>query len=174
MTDAIVRALRTDAVGRSLAPAASIVAAVEALRFVQFDPIRAPARAADLILRQRVPGYRAGDLDRAYPALDLAEDFLHVYGVMPRATRDLLHPRNRRERFRVESEFPRLPARVLAHVAERGDTHPRSPLPARTRSPPRSAHASCCACSSRSTRRCRSRRCASSCAWWRRARYRLH
>ncbi len=125
MTDAMVRALRTDAVGRSLAAASSVVAAVEALRFVQFDPIRAPARAADLILRQRVSGYRAGDLDRAYPTLDLAEDFLHVYGVMPRATRDLLHPRNRRERFRVESEFPRLPARVLAHVAERGDTHPR-------------------------------------------------
>ena len=102
-----------------------MLAAVEALRFVQFDPIRAPARAADLILRQRVANYRAGDLDRAYPALDLAEDYLHVYGVMPRATRDLLHPRNARERYRVEHEFPRLPARVLAHVAERGDTHPR-------------------------------------------------
>lgn len=125
MTDAIVRALRTDAVGRSLVVAPSVLAAVEALRFVQLDPIRAPARAADLILRQRVHGYRAGDLERAYPSLDLAEDYLHVYGVMPRATRDLLHPRNARERYRVEREFPRLPARVLAHVTERGDTHPR-------------------------------------------------
>ncbi len=125
MTTATLRALRTDAVGRSLRPAASIHAAVEALRFLQFDPIRAPARAADLVLRQRVPGYRAGDLDCAYPALDLAEDYLHVYGVMPHAVRDLLHPRPASHRYRVEREFPRLPARVLAHVAERGDTHPR-------------------------------------------------
>lgn len=124
MTGAL-RALRTDAVGRSLRPATSIGAALEALRFLQFDPIRAPARAADLVLRQRVPGYRAGDLDRTYPALDLAEDYLHVYGVMPHAVRDLLHPRPASYRHRVEREFPRLPARVLAHVAERGDTHPR-------------------------------------------------
>src|SRR6185295_12059044 len=58
--------LRAHAVARALRPAASLADAVAAMRFVQLDPIRAPARAADLILRQRVPGYRAGDLDRQY------------------------------------------------------------------------------------------------------------
>src|SRR3954464_15713442 len=95
------------------------------MRFVQLDPIRAPARAADLILRHRITGYRAGDLDRAYSSLDLAEDYIHVYGVMPHATRDLLHPRSASHRFRVEREHPRLGSRVLAHVAANGETHPR-------------------------------------------------
>ena len=36
--------------------------------FVQADPIRAPARAQDLILRHRVTGYRAGDLERRFGA----------------------------------------------------------------------------------------------------------
>lgn len=117
-------ALRAHAVARSLRPAASVAAAIDAMRFLQLDPIRAPARAADLILRQRVAGYRAGDLDRAYPWSGLAEDFLHVYGVMPESTRALLHPRTR-YRFRVESEHPRLASRVLAHVGREGETHPR-------------------------------------------------
>jgi len=120
-----LRALRAQTVVRSLRPAASLADAVAAMRFVQLDPIRAPARAADLILRQRVPGYRAGDLDRQYAALGLAEDFLHVYGVMPVATRDLLHPRSPALRLRVEREHPRLGARVLAYVAQHGETHPR-------------------------------------------------
>ena len=34
--------------------------------FVQADPIRAPARAQDLILRHRVNNYRAGELERRY------------------------------------------------------------------------------------------------------------
>lgn len=120
-----LQALRRHAVAQSLRPATSIAQAIDVMRFVQLDPIRAPARAADLILRQRVAGYRAGDLDRAYPALDLAEDYLHVYGVMPHATRDLLHPRNASYRFRVEREHPRLALRVLAHIAQNGETHPR-------------------------------------------------
>jgi uncharacterized protein YcaQ len=117
--------LRAQAVARSLRRSETIADAIAALRFVQLDPIRAPARAADLILRQRVPGYRAGDLERAYPSLPLAEDYLHVYGVMPTGTRDLLHPRSARLRFRAEREHPRLAARVLAHVAANGETHPR-------------------------------------------------
>ncbi len=124
-SDPDIRALRAEAVQRSLCPAAGVPAAVAALRFLQLDPIRAPARAADLVLRQRVADYRAGDLDRLYPGHDLAEDCLHVYGVMPRTVRDLLHPRPASHRYRVEREYPRLPARVLAHVAEHGDTHPR-------------------------------------------------
>jgi len=118
-------ALRRQAVAASLRPAETIAEAMTAMRFVQLDPIRAPARAADLILRQRIVGYRAGDLDRSYPSLDLAEDYIHVYGVMPHATRDLLHPRNAAHRFRVEREHPRLASRVLAHVLANGETHPR-------------------------------------------------
>jgi uncharacterized protein YcaQ len=120
-----LRALRAHAVSRSLKPANDVAAALQYLRFVQLDPIRAPARAADLILRQRVPGYRAGDLDRQYPQLPLAEDYIHCYGVMTVATRALLHPRARPHSLYIEREHPRLPARVLAHVKARGDTHPR-------------------------------------------------
>ena len=88
-----LKALRAHAVRRTLFAPAALPAAIDALGFVQLDPIRAPARAADLILRQRVAGYRAGDLDRAYPELPLAEDYVHVYGVMPARTQHLLHPR---------------------------------------------------------------------------------
>jgi uncharacterized protein YcaQ len=119
-----MQSLRAHAVRRSLFAPTSLPAAIGALGFVQLDPIRAPARAADLILRHRVAGYRVGDLDRAYPDMPLAEDYLHVYGVMPAPTQDLLHPRPPLE-WRVDSEHPRLAARILAHVRERGVTHPR-------------------------------------------------
>jgi len=85
--------LRAYAIRRSLFAPTALPAAIAAMGFVQLDPIRAPARAADLILRHRVAGYRAGDLDRGYPDMPLAEDYLHVYGVMPAPTQDLLHPR---------------------------------------------------------------------------------
>lgn len=71
----------------------SIAEAVEALGFVQIDPIQAPARAQDLILRHRVPGYRAGDMDAAYPELALEEDLLYAHGYVTRETWSLLHPR---------------------------------------------------------------------------------
>jgi uncharacterized protein YcaQ len=117
--------LRAHAVARSLRPAATIADAMARMRFLQLDPIRAPARAADLILRQRVEGYRAGDLEREYPKLGLVEDYLHVYGVLTPDARALLHPRSAALRFRVEREHPRLASRVLAHVARQGETHPR-------------------------------------------------
>ena len=69
------------AVGSSLPPPGSLEAAVDALGFVQYDPIRRPARAQDLILHQRVEGYRAGDLDRAYPRLELEADLLYAYAL---------------------------------------------------------------------------------------------
>ena len=79
-------ALRRHAVARTLFPPASLPAALRRLGFVQADPIRAPARAQDLTLRHRVKGYRAGDLERRYPALDVEEDFFVNYGFLPRAT----------------------------------------------------------------------------------------
>jgi uncharacterized protein YcaQ len=120
-----LRDLRAHALARSLRRFASIGEAMARWRFLQLDPIRAPARAADLVLRHRVDGYRAGDLDRAYPSLGLVEDYLHVYGVLTPEARALLHPRSAALRFRVEREHPRLASRVLAHVAQHGEAHPR-------------------------------------------------
>ena len=116
--------LRTHAVRRSLGALTGLSAAIDALGFVQLDPIRAPARAADLILRHRVDGYRAGDLDRTYPQLPLAEDYVHVYGVLPARTQDMLYPRAAGT-WHVEHAHPRLASRILAHVRANGVTHPR-------------------------------------------------
>ncbi len=64
--------------------------------FVQADPIRAPARAQDLILRHRVKNYRVGDLERHYHRLGLEEDRFYAHGFMPQSTWRLLPPRTRR------------------------------------------------------------------------------
>ena len=112
--------LRTFAVWRSLA-AAPLARAIERLGFVQADPIRAPARAQDLILRQRVPGYRAGDLERRYTALDVEEDVFINYGFVSRAVHELMHPR---ERAPVAGGRLRR-HKLLAFVRERREVHPR-------------------------------------------------
>jgi uncharacterized protein YcaQ len=98
--------------------------AILALGFVQADPIRSPARAQDLILRHRVPGYRAGDLERRFPRLGLQEDFLYAYGFMPDATWRLLHPRHDASSPDGRHVPDGLAADVLTHVRERGPTHP--------------------------------------------------
>lgn len=63
------------------------------LGFLQADPMRAPARAQDLILAHRVKDYRIGDLERRYPRLPIEEAFFFNYGFLPRETLALLHPR---------------------------------------------------------------------------------
>ncbi|MEZ5289975.1 MAG: crosslink repair DNA glycosylase YcaQ family protein [Vicinamibacterales bacterium] len=117
-----IAALRRYALARSLGAPASLGAAIERLGFVQADPIRAPARAQDLILRHRVRGYRAGDLETAYPALAVEEDFFVNYGFLPRDVQALMHPRRL-------GAWPRpgraVGLRVLAFVRERGEAHPR-------------------------------------------------
>ncbi|MGH7727531.1 MAG: DNA glycosylase AlkZ-like family protein [Vulcanimicrobiaceae bacterium] len=113
-----IRDLRAQAIGRSLFAPCELRTALERLEFVQADPIRAPARAQDLILRHRVTDYRAGDLERCYPSLDLEEDYLYAYGFLPRRVRQLLHPRRR-------SKLSRRDAQVLAAVAAAGTVHPR-------------------------------------------------
>src|ERR1700680_725892 len=85
--------LRRYAIARSLFKPTTLKRAIEKLGFVQADPIRAPARAQDLTLRHRVKGYRAGDLERRYPKLELEEDFFINYGYLPRALHQLMHPR---------------------------------------------------------------------------------
>jgi uncharacterized protein YcaQ len=120
-----VAELRAFAVGGSLFPPTSLREAVGALGFVQYDPIRRPARAQDLILRQRVRGYQQGDLGRAYPRLGLEEAYLHVYGVMTPRLAALLDPRGRsgpRQDWRPTG----LEAEVLAFVRDAGGAvHPR-------------------------------------------------
>ena len=95
------------------------------LGFVQADPIRAPARAQDLILRHRTSGYRAGDLERSFKRLRLEEDFLYAYGFMPAETRDLLHPRSDPDSEHGTHVPAGLAADVLAFVRRHGPTHPR-------------------------------------------------
>src|SRR6476661_11249490 len=85
--------LRRFAVSRSLFPPTTLPRALQKLGFVQTDPIRAPARAQDLTLRHRVRNYRAGDLERRYPSLDVEEDALVNYGFLPREHLALMHPR---------------------------------------------------------------------------------
>lgn len=110
--------IRAHAVTHSLFPLTTLSAAIRRLGFVQADPIRSPARAQDLILRQRVRGYRAGELERRYPDLEVEEDVLYAYGFVPRDVWRLLHPR----RLRKMSAFER---RVLSTVREAGVVHPR-------------------------------------------------
>jgi hypothetical protein len=71
-----------------------------------------------LILRHRVKGYRAGDLDRLYPSLDIEEDYLYVYGFLPRRVWELLHPRATRTLSALETK-------ILGIVREGGEVHPR-------------------------------------------------
>lgn len=98
--------------------------AIATAGFVQADPIRAPARAQDLILRHRVPGYHAGDLERRYPRLELDEGYLYAYGFMPARVRSLLFPRHDPEAPDGRFVPTDLAADVLAFVRDNGPTHP--------------------------------------------------
>ncbi len=116
-------ALRRHAVARSLFAPATLMAAVERLGgFVQADPLRAPARAQDLTLRHRVKGYRAGDLERRYPRLDLQEDFFINYGFVTPALRALMHPRTARCEW--DAARWQLARAVLTEVERLGEAHP--------------------------------------------------
>ena len=122
MTPTIGR-LRGYAIARSFFAPVSLRAAVDRLGFVQADPIRSPARAQDLVLRHRVEGYRAGDLERQYRALDIEEDFFVNYGFMARRAHGLMHPRAKLGAW--PSPGKRTADAVLAFVRDRGQVHPR-------------------------------------------------
>jgi uncharacterized protein YcaQ len=115
--------LRAYAVSRSLFAATTLGRAIQQLGFVQADPIRAPARAQDLTLRHRVKHYRAGDLERRYPQLDIEEDFFVNYGFLPRATYALMHPRAG-TRVWPKSRWNQA-HEVLSFVQARGVVHPK-------------------------------------------------
>ncbi len=123
--------LRRFAVANSLFEPSTLQRAFRRLGFVQADPIRAPARAQDLILRHRVKNYRAGDLERQYAKLDIAEDFFINYGYVTRAIQALMHPRSDsrvpaddvgRAWAPVQWKQAQL---LLEFVRERGEVHPR-------------------------------------------------
>jgi uncharacterized protein YcaQ len=115
--------LRRFAVDRSLFTPTTLGRALNKFGFLQADPIRAPARAQDLTLRHRVKGYRAGDLERRYQALDVEEDFFVNYGFVTRSVRALMHPRGNTSVWSAartkEAEA------LLDFVRARGVVHPR-------------------------------------------------
>jgi len=115
--------LRRYAVARTLFKPTTLARAIDKLGFVQADPIRAPARAQDLILRHRVAGYRAGDLERRYARLKIDEDAFVNYGFLPRRHLALMHPRTVAKGWPPSTQ--RKAADVLAFIRERGPTHPR-------------------------------------------------
>ena len=123
--------LRRFTVARNFPSPTTLKRALHLMGFVQADPIRAPARAQDLILRHRVTNYRAGDLERRYPTLDIEEDFFIIYGFVTSSVQALMHPRSD---SRVPAEDVGQPwssaqkqraQLLLEFVRERGAVHPR-------------------------------------------------
>src|ERR1700681_2516416 len=123
--------LRRFTVARNFFKPTTLKRALHRMDFVQADPIRAPARAQDLILRHRVTNYHAGDLERRYATLDIEEDFFVIYGFVTKSLHALMHPRTE---SRVPADDIRLPwpaaqnkraQLLLDFVRERGVVHPR-------------------------------------------------
>jgi uncharacterized protein len=121
--------LRRLAVSQSLFRPTTLNRALERMGFVQADPIRAPARAQDLVLRHRVKNYRVGDLERRYTKLGVEEDFFINYGFVTRELWRLMHPRADC-RVAAENRLPWPKPRwekaqlLLEFVRERGVVHP--------------------------------------------------
>ena len=113
-----IQQLRSFAISHSLFRPTTLRAAFDRLGFVQADPIRAPARAHDLILRQRVKGYLAGDLERRYASLELEEDCLYAYGFLTRELWQLVHRRS-------TADLPDFEKKVLKEVRRHGAMHPK-------------------------------------------------
>ncbi|MEL7500599.1 MAG: crosslink repair DNA glycosylase YcaQ family protein [Planctomycetota bacterium] len=88
------------------------------MQFVQADPIRSPARAQDLMLRQRVTEYVAGQLEEEFPNLDAEEGYLFAYGFTTPEVWQWL-------RWRPFRKLKKLEREVLEAVAELGEVHPR-------------------------------------------------
>jgi uncharacterized protein YcaQ len=118
--------LRRFAVSQSFSPPATLKRALEKSGFIQADPIRAPARAQDLMLRHRVRDYRAGDLERHYATLGIQEDFFVNYGFVTNSLEALMHPRSFPTAVHGWSALQKKRAQLLLEfVRERGAVHPR-------------------------------------------------
>jgi uncharacterized protein len=122
--------LRRLAVAQTLFARTTLKGALDRFGFVQADPIRAPARAQDLILRHRVNKYKVGDLERKYAGLEVEEDFFINYGFVTKAVQRLMHPRSD-SGVPAAGGLPCPAARrkraleLLGFVRERGTVHPR-------------------------------------------------
>jgi uncharacterized protein YcaQ len=114
--------LRRFTVARNFFKPTDLKTALHRMRFVQADPIRAPARAQDLILRQRVNNYKAGELERRYGTLEIEEDFFVNYGYVSEALFSLMHPRTDKPVSRAERNRAQ---QLFEFVRERGSVHPR-------------------------------------------------
>lgn len=118
--------LRRFTVARNFFKPTTLKRALHKMEFVQADPIRAPARAQDLILRHRVKDYRAGDLERRYSSLDIEEDVFVNYGYVTRSLQMLMHPRSDSvARWLGVPENEDQVQMLLEFVRERGVAHPR-------------------------------------------------
>ena len=123
--------LRRFAVARNFFTPGSLKRALHKMGFVQADPIRAPARAQDLILRHRVKNYHSGDIERRYETLDIEEDFFVNYGYVTRSLQRLMHPRSDARVPADDIGQPWPAARrkqaelLLEFVREHGAVHPR-------------------------------------------------
>lgn len=115
--------LRRFAVARSLFVPTTLQGALDALGFVQADPIRAPARAQDLTLRHRVIDYRAGDLERRYATLAVHEDVFVNYGFVTGELSRLMHPRGGPVPWKARQG--RQVKALLEFVRAQGPVHPR-------------------------------------------------
>src|SRR5262245_48778917 len=98
--------LRHYTVTRNFSTPTTLNAALQHAGFIQADPIRAPARAQDLILRHRVHDYRAGDIERRYSTLEVEEDFFINYGYVTRSLQSLMHPRSNGRHHMVQTWSP--------------------------------------------------------------------
>lgn len=105
-------------VRNSLFSPCGLAEAIKRLGFVQADPIRSPARAQDLILRHRVKNYKAGDLERSYPKLDLEECYLYAYGFLSKDLWRIVNPNTDEVLSEPEQE-------VLKLIERYGPMHPK-------------------------------------------------
>ena len=123
--------LRRFTVARNFFKPTTLKRVLHRMGFVQADPIRAPARAQDLILRHRVRNYHAGELERRYATLDIEEDFFVTYGFVTSSLQALMHPRSDSRVPAEDVGSPWPPAQkkraqlLLEFVRERGAVHPR-------------------------------------------------
>jgi len=118
--------LRRYMIAHSLFKPTSLLRAIARLGFVQADPIRAPARAQDLILSHRVKDYRVGELERRYPRLAIEEAFFINYGFLPSETLSLLHPRGAPRAWDAwDAKMQARAQEVLVFVCQHGPTYPK-------------------------------------------------
>src|SRR5579864_5297859 len=122
--------LRRLAFSQSLFLSTTLKRALHRMGFVQADPLRAPARAQDLILRHRVKDYRAGDLEQRYAKLGVEEDFFINYGFVTSSLQALMHPRSDAcvpadGRGSWPAARWKQAQLLLEFICERGAVHPR-------------------------------------------------